>query len=271
MKIFIIVLFLCPIMMLGQSHQSDVFSAGGGFSSAGDYVNFGVLGQPIAGIVVNSYTDKQGFIYTTDFPKPGEVWVNNDYCVTCPNSGKTWEYNAFSNMTHAIRDVALGGIVHASNAISGDDLNTNDYEVYIGNDDLDFSGTVSGDGYIVTKGAGYLSQDVPGDGSVVEFPIGTLDNRFLVEVTYTGGGNSEVKVRVDDALISDSGIIWYLEGPDNINATLTFVFPKSVFPYGFPEDHYFLRENETEWVEYDYLVNENSESYIVIVTGVNEF
>jgi len=43
---------------------------------------------------------------------PDEVWVDDDYCVTCANDGHIWGYDAFDNIQDGIDGVAEGGTVH---------------------------------------------------------------------------------------------------------------------------------------------------------------
>ena len=277
MRNLLIILMIMPVALLSQSNQSDVFSGGGGFSSAGNYQNYGSFGQAVAGIIQSSYSNKLGFIYTIDFPKPDEVWVSNDYCVGCSNDGLSWEYNCFSDMTHAIRDVLQGGIIIASNAFSDDILNLNEYTLYIGEKDLNFAGTFTGNGYIITNSTGFLIQSAEGNNVPVNFPVGTEEDRYDVEIAYSSDGSNEIKVRAGTSnsigFQTPTGQIWHIEGPDDLDAVITFMIPKSLFPDGFPVRKYLLRKNDDNWVEYDYIIDDTSspDHYFLIVTGINEF
>ena len=43
--------------------------------------------------------------------QPSEVWVNDDYCNSCPNDGHTWDYDAFDKIQNGINAVASPGTV----------------------------------------------------------------------------------------------------------------------------------------------------------------
>lgn len=39
-------------------------------------------------------------------PAPDTVYVDDDYCPTCPNDGHTWGFDAFDNIDDALNAVA---------------------------------------------------------------------------------------------------------------------------------------------------------------------
>ena len=46
--------------------------------------------------------------------QPLEVWVDDDYCNSCPNDGRTWNYDAFGNIQDGIDAVETAGTVHVA-------------------------------------------------------------------------------------------------------------------------------------------------------------
>lgn len=49
--------------------------------------------------------------------QPSEVWVDDDYCNSCPNDGHTWDYDAFDNIQDGIDAVASPGTVYVAAGI----------------------------------------------------------------------------------------------------------------------------------------------------------
>lgn len=44
--------------------------------------------------------------------RPAQVWVDDNYCLTCANDGHAWREDAFATISDALEQVAPGGTVH---------------------------------------------------------------------------------------------------------------------------------------------------------------
>ncbi len=49
--------------------------------------------------------------------QPSEVWVDDDYCISCPNDGHTWGVDAFDKIQYGIDAVAQPGTVYVAEGI----------------------------------------------------------------------------------------------------------------------------------------------------------
>ncbi len=273
-------MFLLPTSLWSQYQiSSSVFGAGKSISG-GEYMLSGSAFQPHAAkISGGDYKMNAGFWYRYYQQNVvDEVWVSENYCLTCPNAGKAWYYNAYDNMTPAMAFLELGGTVHTDGVETSENLVLTDYTFTIGNGDLIVDGQISGDGYIETQGNGYLVQTT--SGTETSFPVGYNGKKYEVVIYWEGAaGEEQVKVRVNSdrtaGLSSLSGNLWYIEGPSEKNATVTLKFPESLFPDGFPTDKFLLNQGQNGWIEHEYPSGYSVELvdgyYVVTITGVNEF
>jgi hypothetical protein len=58
-------------------------------------------------------SDNYAIGYATGAPPPSEVWVDDDYCASCPNDGHTWGYDAFDSIQDGI-DAVAGSTVNVA-------------------------------------------------------------------------------------------------------------------------------------------------------------
>ena len=239
--LIVIIISLNPLY--AQENAAEVISSGGGrVESPGNYINYGVFGQPAAGVFSQSpYTNQVGFIYrSTPHGPPPEVWVNHDYCVTCPNDGYTWNYNAFDDLNLAIDAVEDDGIVH----IAGDfyysgDLTLGDGKlISLGDNDLFISGDILGadnNNYIVTDGDGKLIMTTA---SSQTWSIGTANLGLCPLVITAPSSNTfgvNLKDYTDESICMNflSQCYWDIEHTAGSDAAqLDFVYLKTNVPNG---------------------------------------
>lgn len=279
-NIVITLILLLPCSLWSQYKlQSSVFGAGKTMSG-GEYVLSGSAFQPHAAkITGGDYKMNVGFWYRYyQHNVIDEVWVSEKYCLTCSNAGKAWYYNAYDNMIPALTFLEIGGTVHTDGVHTAENIEMNDYTYTIGNGDLDITGDIHGDGFIETKGNGFLVQTTNGTETI--FPVGFNGQKYEVIVSWAEDSNEEkVKVRVNSdrsaALQSVSGNLWFIEGPSGKDATLILKFPASLFPKGFPTSQFLLNQGQKGWIEHkypaDYSVELIDGHYVVTITGVNAF
>ena len=276
-QILIILMLLIPSILLSQYKiSSSVFGPGETISGTG-YTLSGSASQPHAAKLTGTgYKMNVGFWYRYYQQNiVDEVWVSENYCLSCPNSGHIWYYNAYDDLTPAMAFLEDGGTVHTDGLQTSSNLNLSEYYFTIANGDFSVTGDINGDGFIETQGNGSLVRTT--NGTQTSFPVGFNGQKYEVIVEWSGGlSNEEVKVRVNNSrrsqLNSLSGNLWYIEGPSGMNATLKLFFPKSMFPNGFPENKFLLNGGGGSWVQHNYSVDSTDVNYyIVTITGVNEF
>ncbi len=99
--------------------------------------------------------------YATGAPPPSEVWVDDDYCASCPNDGHTWGYDAFDTIQDGI-DAVAGSTVHVAAGTYEESITANKSLTLLGaKSNVDpRGGAWTGDISVINPGPGGYGVDI---------------------------------------------------------------------------------------------------------------
>jgi hypothetical protein len=269
MKIILILAMLfLPVMLLSQTTQSEVFSAGGGISSNSSYTNFGTLGQGFATEVVGTAnTNLEGFLHSQDKRAP-VAYLSEDN----NQSSSVWGYNRFNALSTLLLCTTHNSEIHVSNYSHTGDIDMTGHKYVIDEQDLNLDGNLSG-GLITAINTGLLVL-IPTQNNTKIYPLTDGTNDLTLSITCLNAPTNPVKVNIHHGKTGDNFIMtdfWDIRGDNNLNATLIFKIEKTALSGEIGVIRFW---NGTRYVPIPQdrtTIEDMGTYYNVTITGINQF
>lgn len=200
-----------------------------------------------------------------------EVWVNNSY--TDETNG--WGVTHFNDLTTALSIACSSATVNISNYTHTGDIDMTGRTFIVGDQDFDLTGKLSG-GLIQVKAGNIIHRDLAAR-TTTTIPITDGDHNYTITVTTSDIPASYISVRISNqnppgSINSD---FWDIEGPDNLQATITLrvdkaaIAPKTLSSSS--QLRYFDGTKYTPVNGNNFSIEEFDDYYIITITGVNKF
>ena len=203
-----------------------------------------------------------------------DVYVNSDY----DNSHPCWNVSHFNNLNNALSAVCSPGIVNISNYSHAGNVDMTGRAFIIGEQDFALTGNLSG-GLIEVINSGKLIMKDIAPNTTKTFPITDGIHNYTLTIQTADNSNPDISIRITSK--DPSGSInydfWDIDGPNNLNSTLTFrVDKQAIFPNTISTNSQIRFRNaaDTKYIPVDgnnFVIIENEDHYIITVSKVNEF
>ena len=224
----------------------------------------------IGNIDLGAYEYKEG----ADPSCEQEVWVDATY-----SSHEDFGFTHFTNLGLALGAVCVGGTVNIanhSNTIYSNDVNFDNLKVILGDYDLEITGNITA-GLIQTTNVGKLIMKDLTANTTKTFPIADGTNNYTMTITTSDVNNPDISVRISN--LNPTGSInsdfWEIDGPENLDATITFRVDKaSIAPKTLGSSTNLRYNNGSRYVPVNgdnFSIEEFNDHYIITITSVNKF
>lgn len=242
------------------------------------------------GISLNSYPYLTDIDYDTPGatpkvnPIPGleilcktDIYVDENYDDNTSGWGETY----FSDLDLAVTKVCDGGTIYLateSKFIYNGDLDFSNFKVELGDYDFELTGNITA-GLIKTIGDGRLVMKDISANTTKTFPITDGKYNYTITITTADNSNPEISVRLTNSNTNNSlgAYFWDINGPTNLNATVTLRIDKAAIAPTKIQSNSQLRFYDTEKGRYvpvngdNFTVTDMGSYYLMAITNMNKF
>ncbi len=275
MKYTLILLLIFTINYFGfsQTTQRDIFVAGGGLSSNISYSNFATFGQAFAQQTSSSSnTNNEGFIYAQD--KPADIlFVSQDYTP----SNTIWGYNYFNDINLAILNSTSNATINVTNYSHIGNVDLKNRKVIVGVSDFEFTGDITG-GLVQVNHSGRLIMKNLQANTTKTFPITDSQHNYTLTFTTSNTSNPDISIKLSNYSVAGamSPNFWDIDGPPNLDATITFRVDKAAIAPKRLNSHSQLRYKDNNDIykpvqDNNFSISDEGSYYLITLTNVNKY
>jgi len=208
----------------------------------------------------------------TDLLCQTEAWVSSAYSSSTPN----WRETYFNDLDDAVNVTCDDATVNITNYSHIGDVEMGDRTFVVGDQDFDMTGDLSGAGLVQVTNAGKLIMNNLAANTTKSFPITDGTYNYTMTVNTADNSAPDISVRINN--LNPTGSInsdfWDIEGPTNLNATITLRVDKaSIAPKTLGSSTSLRYHNGTKYVPVNgnnFSIEEFDTYYIITLTGINK-
>lgn len=203
--------------------------------------------------------------------KSSSVYVSQDY----NSSTSEWKVYYFNNLDTALTEVASNGTVYISNYNKIGNLDVGNMQYIVGNKDFSIKGNITNGLVQTTNNGKLILKGIPANIETT-FPITDSTYNYTVTIKTANTSLPDIGINIIrqniNSALSDKFL--QISGPINLNATIKFRIDKAAIPdisLNYSNFRYFDGTQYIKVPKERISVLENSDHYLVTVTGVNKF